>query len=113
MLSVMTHDEIEQLLLRGVVGRIGCHAEGRTYVVPIRYAYDGECVYAQSAEGLKLRTMRSNPNVCFEVDDIEEPARWSSVMAWGTYDESVECRKSARRLSGCPGSDRSAPAPRR
>ena len=87
MLAAMTHDEIEQLLLRGIVGRIGCHAEGRTYVVPIRYAYDGECVYAQSADGLKLRTMRSNPNVCFEVDDIEEPGRWSSVVAWGTFDE--------------------------
>ena len=30
MLAAMTHDEIEQLLLRGIVGRIGCHAEGRT-----------------------------------------------------------------------------------
>jgi nitroimidazol reductase NimA-like FMN-containing flavoprotein (pyridoxamine 5'-phosphate oxidase superfamily) len=87
MLASVTHNEIEQLLLRGIVGRIGCHAEGRTYVVPIRYAYDGECVYAKSADGLKLRTMRSNPNVCFEVDDIEDPGHWSSVVAGGTYDE--------------------------
>jgi nitroimidazol reductase NimA-like FMN-containing flavoprotein (pyridoxamine 5'-phosphate oxidase superfamily) len=92
MLGELTHDEIEQLLLRGNVGRIGCHAENRTYVVPITYAYDGECVYAHSADGLKIRTMRANPNVCFEVDHIVDLAHWSSVIAWGIYEE----------LSGAP-----------
>src|SRR5437879_3034768 len=87
MLGALTHDEIEQLLMRGNVGRIGCCAEDRIYVVPITYAYDGECVIAHSADGLKIRTMRANPSVCFEVDDIVDLAHWSSVIAWGTYEE--------------------------
>jgi len=87
MLGELTREEIEQVLLREMVGRIGCHAEGRTYVVPITYAYDGDGVYAHSADGLKVRTMRANPKVCFEVDQIENLARWRSVIAWGTYEE--------------------------
>jgi uncharacterized protein len=87
MLGELTHDEIEQLLMRETVGRIGCQAEGRVYVVPITYAYDGACVVAHSADGLKIRTMRANPHVCFEVEQIADLAHWASVVAWGTYQE--------------------------
>jgi nitroimidazol reductase NimA-like FMN-containing flavoprotein (pyridoxamine 5'-phosphate oxidase superfamily) len=87
MMGELTTAEIEELLRDGRVGRLGCHAEGRTYVVPIAYAYDGECVIAHSADGLKIRTMRANPDVCFEVDDIRGIDDWRSVIAWGTYEE--------------------------
>jgi hypothetical protein len=39
--------------------------------VPITYVFDGEAVYAHSADGLKIRMMRANPHVCFEVDQRE------------------------------------------
>jgi nitroimidazol reductase NimA-like FMN-containing flavoprotein (pyridoxamine 5'-phosphate oxidase superfamily) len=87
MLGALTHDEMEHLLMRGNLGRVGCRAEDRIYVVPIAYAYDSECVYAHSADGLKIRTMRASPNVCFEVDHIVDLAHWSSVIAWGIYEE--------------------------
>jgi uncharacterized protein len=87
MLGKMTADETEQLLLRATIGRIGCSAEGRVYVVPITYAYDGECVVAHSADGLKLRTMRTNPNVCFEVEEVVDLGHWSCVVAHGVYEE--------------------------
>jgi hypothetical protein len=56
-------------------------------VVPITYAFDGDAVYGHSAEGLKIRMMRANPNVCFEVDQRENLANWRSVVASGTYEE--------------------------
>ena len=87
MIGELTPTEIEDLLRTEEVGRIGCHAEGRTDVVPVAYAYDGECVYAHSRDGLKIRTMRANPNVCFEVDRVGDQARWRSVVAWGVYEE--------------------------
>jgi nitroimidazol reductase NimA-like FMN-containing flavoprotein (pyridoxamine 5'-phosphate oxidase superfamily) len=87
MMGELTTVEIERLLLESSVGRLGCHAEGRTYVVPIAYAYDGESVLAHSADGLKVRTMRANPSVCFEVDDIRGVDDWRCVIAWGTYEE--------------------------
>jgi len=31
--------------------------------------------------------MRSNPDVCFQVDQIISSSEWRSVVAWGTYEE--------------------------
>jgi nitroimidazol reductase NimA-like FMN-containing flavoprotein (pyridoxamine 5'-phosphate oxidase superfamily) len=83
----MNEEETEQLLLRGTIGRVGCAAAGRIYVVPINYAYDGENVVGHSADGLKIRTMRANPNVCFEVEDVSDPDHWSCVVAQGVFEE--------------------------
>lgn len=87
MLGELTAERIESVLRENVVGRIGVHAYGRTYVVPITYAYDGKHVYAHSAEGMKLHLMRENPHVCFEVDHMDDLANWHSVIAWGTFEE--------------------------
>ena len=87
MLGELTAEQINAVLFNEVVGRIGCHGDGRTYVVPVTYVFDGEAVYAHSAEGLKIRTMRANPAVCFQVDQRENLANWRSVVAWGVYEE--------------------------
>ena len=87
MLGELTADEVDQLLRREAIGRIGCYAFGRPYVVPITYAYDGVAIYGHSREGLKLRMMRSSPMVCFEVDRMEDLANWQSVIAIGTFSE--------------------------
>jgi nitroimidazol reductase NimA-like FMN-containing flavoprotein (pyridoxamine 5'-phosphate oxidase superfamily) len=86
-LGTLDRDQIDLVLRSSVVGRIGVHADGRTYVVPTSYVYDGEAVYGHSAEGLKIRMMRANPDVCFEVDDMSDMANWRSVIAWGRYEE--------------------------
>lgn len=87
MIAELKPDEIEELLKRETTGRIGCHAEGRTYVVPVTYVYEAGSVYGHSAEGMKVRMMRMNPSVCFEVDRIEDSANWRSVIAWGVFEE--------------------------
>lgn len=87
MIGDLTAAEIETVLADNIFGRIGCHAFGRTYVVPITYAYDGRHVYANSPEGMKLHMMRSNPKVCFEVDTVDGSANWQSVIASGHFEE--------------------------
>jgi uncharacterized protein len=87
MIETLTQDEIDALLREQVVGRVGCHADGLTYVVPVIYAYDGEALYVATIEGQKTRMMRANPSVCFEVDHYEGPGRWRSVIVQGTYEE--------------------------
>lgn len=87
MLGILSPGEIEDLLRSEVVARLGCHAEGRTYVVPVTYGYDGEGLLIQSADGLKLRMMHENPWVCVEVDHIDNLANWRSVIAWGRFEE--------------------------
>lgn len=83
----LTPGEIEDLLRRQLVGRIGCCADGVVYVVPVNYVYYDHSVYGQTAEGMKTRMMRRQPSVCFEVDEIEGIGIWRSVIAWGTYEE--------------------------
>ena len=82
----LTTEQIDEFLREQVIGRIGMHADGRTYVVPIIYAWDGECIYVQTIEGRKVAMMRANPEVCFETD-VYERGSWRSVIVDGTYEE--------------------------
>jgi nitroimidazol reductase NimA-like FMN-containing flavoprotein (pyridoxamine 5'-phosphate oxidase superfamily) len=87
MLGEMSADQVERLLHSEVVGRIGCYADGRVYIVPVTYAYDGNAIYAHSFEGRKVQMMRKNSDVCFEVEHIEDLANWRSVIAYGSFEE--------------------------
>lgn len=79
--------EIEDLLRAQVVGRIGCHADGLTYVVPVIYAQAADGLYVASVEGQKTRMLRKNPRVCFEVDEYDGAGSWRSAIVHGDYEE--------------------------
>lgn len=104
-IAVLPDEEIEALLRTAVVGRIACCAhghdgsEGRPYVVPLAYGYDGQAVYAHSGPGRKIRLMRANPLVTFEVDAAEAPDCWRSVIAEGVYEELVTPDERDRALA--------------
>lgn len=87
MLGQLTNEEIEEVLMNNLLGRIGCSNGKKVYVVPVNYVYDGHCIFAQSQEGLKIDMMRNNPNVCFEVDEVKDFINWQSVILWGVYQE--------------------------
>ncbi len=87
MLGKLTRTQIAAVLRASTVGRIGVSVEGRIYVVPITFVYDGDAVYGHTTLGLKVRMMRRNPQVCFEVDEIADMANWKSVIAQGRYEE--------------------------
>lgn len=87
MLGKLSDTQIDEMLYTEMIGRLGCHAEGKTYVYPINYVYDGEYIYGCSLEGVKLQVLRAHPEVCFEIDHVQNLANWRSVMAWGTFEE--------------------------
>lgn len=87
MIGKLNDEEIEQVLQEQLIGRIGCHADGVTYIVPVSYAYDGEYIYVHTAEGMKINIMRKNPGICFETDAMDNMANWKSVIAWGKFEE--------------------------
>ncbi|MEO8949537.1 MAG: pyridoxamine 5'-phosphate oxidase family protein [Mucilaginibacter sp.] len=87
MLRELKDTQIDALLKDQLIGRIGCHAAGITYIVPVNYVYDGINIYCHSAKGMKIDMMRKNPQVCFEVDHIKDITNWESVIAWGTFEE--------------------------
>lgn len=87
MLGKLTEAQIDQVLRTQSVGRIGCYSSKKIYVVPVTYVYDAGYIYAHSKTGMKVRMMRENPDVCFEVDAMDNMTNWRSVIVWGTYEE--------------------------
>ena len=67
MLGELSEQQIEDVLRTEVIARIGCLSDGRVYVVPVSYVYDGTYLYGHAMDGAKLRAMRANPQVCVEV----------------------------------------------
>lgn len=91
-IRVLPDAEIEELLQNAIVGRIACcdhgaGGDGRPYLVPLAYGYDGRAIYAHSGPGRKLAFMRAEPRVTFEVDEATASDRWRSVIAEGTFEE--------------------------
>ena len=97
MIRELDREEIDELLRTQVVGRVGCHAGGETYVVPVIYAYDGDALYVLTVEGRKTRMLRENPRACFEVDEYPGPGRWRSAIVDGVYEE-LEGERADRAL---------------
>jgi nitroimidazol reductase NimA-like FMN-containing flavoprotein (pyridoxamine 5'-phosphate oxidase superfamily) len=82
--------EVEDVISHQLIARLGCYADGKIYVVPISYAYDGEFIYAFSREGMKVDMMRKNPDVCLQMDNLNYMDNWQSVILWGRFEELVE-----------------------
>src|SRR6476469_3478114 len=79
--------EIENVISHQLIARLGCYADGKIYVVPISYAYDGKYIYAFSREGMKVEMMRKNPQVCLQIDNLGQMDNWQSVIVWGSFEE--------------------------
>jgi nitroimidazol reductase NimA-like FMN-containing flavoprotein (pyridoxamine 5'-phosphate oxidase superfamily) len=103
-IAVLPESEIEELLRTALVGRIACCAhgveggDGRPYVVPLSYGYDGTSIYAHSGPGRKIRLMRAQPLVSFEVDRADASDSWRSVIAEGVYEEITQADGRERAL---------------
>ena len=119
MLGTLNPRQIDRLLHEAIVGRIGVTADGKTYVVPITYVYDGDSIYGHSLLGQKVAMMRKNPRVCFEVEQIDDLANWRTVIAQADFEELTgdlavaAARLIAARLGPLTPSDTAGPRPRR
>ena len=87
MLGELNELQINHFLLTQAIGRIACTDGKKPYIVPVTYVYDGKDIIGQTREGKKLTILRKNPNVCFEVDAMNNMANWRSVIIDGTFIE--------------------------
>ena len=83
----LNKSQIDDLLKSELIGRIGCFDGNKVYVVPVTYAYDNGYIYGHTKDGLKIRMMRNNQNVCFEIDWMKDMSNWKSVIVYGTFEE--------------------------
>jgi uncharacterized protein len=92
--EVRDEAEIQEILEKGLVCRLGLYDGQFPYVVPLNYGYRNGCMYFHCArEGRKIDILKKNGRVCVEVDiDFrvvrgETPCRWTakyrSVIGFG------------------------------
>jgi nitroimidazol reductase NimA-like FMN-containing flavoprotein (pyridoxamine 5'-phosphate oxidase superfamily) len=79
----MAPAEMHALLQRQSFGHLGCANDGRPYVVPMNYAYDGKELYFFTTEGMKTQFIATNPKVCLQVEEVNDSTHWRSVMVIG------------------------------
>lgn len=87
LIEEMTRQASLDLVARSRLGRLACAREGQPYITPMHFAQHGDCLYSFSTTGQKIDWMRSNPLVCVEVDELESPQKWSTVITYGRYEE--------------------------
>lgn len=87
MIRDLNDREIKNVLSSQVLGRLACTDGKKPYIVPITYFFDGKYIYGQTNIGKKLRMLRKNPNVCFEVDMLTDMFNWKSVLVFGEFEE--------------------------
>lgn len=82
--ELKSRDEIEAVLKKATVCRLGLADGNIPYVVPLNFGFNGNSLYFHSAkEGRKLDIIRRNNNVCFEMDadqafvPAEKGCNWS------------------------------------
>src|ERR1700756_1238694 len=86
------------LLQRESFGHLGCSRDGRPYVVPMNYAYDGKELYFFTTEGMKTQFIGANPQVCLQVEEVTDSSHWRSVMVIGRAERLTNTEDTERAM---------------
>ena len=101
----LSPDEVEVVLARNEVARIAFAFHDRVDVEPIHYVYDDHWLYGRTSPGRKLHTLAHHSWIAVEVDEIEGPLDWRSVVIHGRFyiidpDHSPEAEAEYRHALG-------------
>ncbi|MCG7844615.1 MAG: pyridoxamine 5'-phosphate oxidase family protein [Methanomassiliicoccales archaeon] len=92
--EITDREELEKIVMKAEVCRLGMVDEGEPYIVPMNFGYrNGALFFHCAREGRKLDIVRRDPRVCFELEsDVhlvpgEKACLWTSsfrsVIGWG------------------------------
>ena len=81
---VLSRDECADILARNHVGRLAYRDGRQLNVVPIGFVALDDLLVLRSAHGAKMDALARDPFVAFEVDEIDGPFDWRSVVVQGT-----------------------------
>ena len=80
----LTREEIEAVLARHDVGRMAFAMRSHVDIEPIHYVYADGALFGRTTPGTKLTILEHQPWVAFEVDEVDGPFDWRSVVLKGT-----------------------------
>ena len=92
--EITNQSDIESILQKAEVCRLGLLDGNVPYIVPVHYGYKKGQIYIHAAkEGKKIDLIKKNPKVCFEVEldhnirNTDIPCNWSttykSIIGYG------------------------------
>ena len=83
--EITNRREIDTILSKATICRIGLVDNNVAYIVPLNFGYKNSCLYFHSTPiGKKIELITKNNTICFEVDIDHEiidsgiPCKWSS-----------------------------------
>jgi nitroimidazol reductase NimA-like FMN-containing flavoprotein (pyridoxamine 5'-phosphate oxidase superfamily) len=79
----MSGTQMHEFLRQMNYGHLGCSREGHSYVVPIHYVHHKDDFYFFTTEGMKTEYISANPNVCLQVEEVQDSSNWRSVIVTG------------------------------
>ncbi len=112
--EIKDKSEIESIINRATVSRIGLCLNDSPYVVPVNFGYqDGRLYFHSAPRGKKIDIIRQNNRVCFEMDVEQElvksknpcecSMKYRSVIGFGRASfihDLTEKRRALRIITG-------------
>lgn len=81
--EIRDEDTIKSIIKRATVCRLGLSENNVPYIVPLNFGYKDNFLYFHSArEGKKIDMIRSNNDVCFEIDSDNEIVEGEKACGW-------------------------------
>jgi hypothetical protein len=97
--EIVDRKVLDDIIARCSVCRLGLVVDGRPYVVPLCFGYDGNAVFAHMANaGKKIEGLREGNKVCIEFDIPGDVIRPPNPCGWSMSYESVIVYGSAEFL---------------
>lgn len=91
--------QVEEILAQAQVCRLAMVENGHPYVVPLNFGYrDGALYFHSALEGRKMDVLKTDPRVCFEVDELVKMNKAGAACDWGVSFKSVIGTGTARML---------------
>ncbi len=88
--EIFDREVIDSIIARSPVCRLGLIVDGRPYVVPLCFGYDGKAVFFHMAKaGKKVAGLRESSKVCIEFDIPGELTTSPDACSWSISYESV------------------------
>ena len=81
----LSKNEVLDILRRNPVGRMAYSFRDRVDIRPVHYVWRKGWLFGRTSPGEKFAKLTRNMWVAFEVDEIEGPMDWRSVIVHGTF----------------------------
>jgi uncharacterized protein len=79
----MSSAEIVELLQKIGYGHLGCIHAGKPYVIPMQYYLKDDAIYMFTDRGDKSHDLNKNPDICLQVEELDDTENWSSITIAG------------------------------